>query len=271
VHTVGVESSLTHTRPTSGEELAQFSVQELSESSGVPVSSIRMYQQRKLLDPPHRRGRSAVYETSHLDRLLLIERLQLRGYSLAAILDVVTHQTEALDKVIDREVPALAEQSVTMTLVELIQKLPAADFSLETLQRTQALGLLKINGSEVTLTQPSFLDAGQALTGMNVPTGAILDSYEFLRGHVVAIANDFARVFDTYAESAKAVRTKEVSAEQIQQATEQLELLAKTAVDVVSSELRHALRAIALERLASLSSVPNERSSAKSPSKHRKR
>jgi DNA-binding transcriptional MerR regulator len=231
----------------------EYSVTELAERSGVPVSSIRMYQQRKLLAPPERRGRNGVYNQTHLDRLNLIERLQAKGYSLAAILDVIQQGAGGLDRLLDSELPALAEESVTMTLLELVQQLPSADFSLETLQRTSALGLLEINGSEVTVRRPAFLAAGQALASLNVPTSAILDAYESLRANVALIAVEFAHLFDTHTETGRALETGEKPlADALDDATQQLEQLTKTAVDVVAAELRHALRGIATERLTKL-------------------
>ncbi len=232
---------------------AEFSVTDLADRSAVPVSSIRMYQQRRLLPPPVRRGRNGVYDQSHLDRLLLIERLQAKGYSLAAILDVIENGSGEIGRLVDAAVPMMADHSVTMSLVELIQELPEADFSLDTLQRIGALGLLQFNGSEVTVREPAFLEAGKALSGLNIPTTAILDAYETLQTNVQQIALEFARVFDTYTETGRVLQAGALSADLLDDATAQLEQLTKTAIAVVSSELRHALRGIATERLTKLS------------------
>lgn len=230
----------------------ELSVAELAQRSGVPVSSIRMYQQRKLLPPPQRRGRNGIYNQTHLDRLVLIERLQGKGYSLAAILDVVENGPRGMEHLIDAAVPMMANHSVKMSLLELIQKLPAADFSIESLRRITALGLLEINGSEVTVREPAFLEAGSALSSLSIPTSAILDAYEVLQAHVVLIANEFARVFDTYTDTGRVLATGTLHVDVLDEATTQLEQLTKTAIDVVTSELRHALRGIAAERLGKL-------------------
>jgi DNA-binding transcriptional MerR regulator len=243
-----------HTVKVDSPNEREFSVTELATRSGVPVSSIRMYQQRKLLAPPERRGRNGVYDQSHLDRLVLIERLQARGYSLAAILDVIEQQAGGLANLLDAEIPTMAaEQAITMSLLELVQRLPSADFSLETLQRTSDLGILEINGSDVTVRQPAFLAAGQALAALNIPTSAILDAYEAMRANVEGIANAFAHVFDTYTDTGRQFRENaRVTVDELDTATKELEQLTKTALDVVAAELRHALRTIATERLTSL-------------------
>jgi DNA-binding transcriptional MerR regulator len=235
VHTVGVTRSMDR----------ELTTAELVTESGVPVTTLRMYQQRGLLAPPQRRGRNAIYRTSHLDRLAAIRHLQQRGYSLAAIADLARRDETAIALVLDREVPALADEPVPMTLVELVQRLPAADFSLETIARTQQLGVLRIDGSNVVVTQPAFLDAGAALTAMGVPTAAILDAYEHLQTQVRIIATDFARLFDEHVMS-------DLELADIPTVTAQLDTLTRTAVDVVGAELRQALRDVARQRITTL-------------------
>jgi DNA-binding transcriptional MerR regulator len=228
----------------------ELTTAELANASGIPVTTLRMYQQRGLLDPPERRGRDAIYRQTHLDRLALIRHLQERGYSLAAILDVTRNDEAAIATVLDREVPALADEPVTMTLLELIQRLPAADFSLETIQRTQNLGVLRVDGPTVVVTQPAFLDAGAALTAMGVPTNAILDAYEQLQRQVRAVAEDFARLFDEHL-----VHDNELA--DIAAVTAKLDALTRAAVNVVGAELRHALRDVARDRINALTHKPD--------------
>jgi DNA-binding transcriptional MerR regulator len=55
----------------------------------LPVRTIREYQTMGLLPPPAKRGRVGIYGSGHLARLRLISRLQLRGYSLAGIRDLI--------------------------------------------------------------------------------------------------------------------------------------------------------------------------------------
>lgn len=69
---------------------AGLSIDEVSRLTNVPTSTIRYYQSRRLLDPPRRRGRQGIYSQAHLDRLDHIARLQDRGFSLAAIAEIVS-------------------------------------------------------------------------------------------------------------------------------------------------------------------------------------
>src|SRR4051794_2346386 len=67
-------------------------VAELAERSGVSVRSIRFYHHTGVLPRPRMRGRVGWYGEEHLERLAFVRRLQQRGYSLAAIADMVAAQ-----------------------------------------------------------------------------------------------------------------------------------------------------------------------------------
>jgi DNA-binding transcriptional MerR regulator len=67
----------------------EFTIDELGRRVGLPVRTIREYQTTGLLPPPARRGRVGMYGRNHEHRLALVQRLQARGYSLAAIRDLL--------------------------------------------------------------------------------------------------------------------------------------------------------------------------------------
>jgi DNA-binding transcriptional MerR regulator len=60
-------------------------IDDLARQSGLSVDTIRYYQREGLLEPPLRKGRTAVYGPPHLHRLDQIRDLQARHLSLAAI------------------------------------------------------------------------------------------------------------------------------------------------------------------------------------------
>lgn len=68
---------------------AEYLVDELAAAARLPVRTVRHYQSEKVLQPPERRGRVAVYHRAHLERLRLIARLQDRGLQLSAIRDAL--------------------------------------------------------------------------------------------------------------------------------------------------------------------------------------
>lgn len=238
-----------------------FTIAELSARAGVPVTALRMYQQRKLLSPPQRRGRIGYYNSSHVERLRLIAKLQDRGYSLAAIADVLGRPGN-LALLLDEGVPSLApEQAITLTLPELIQRLPAADFSFDMVRRAQELGLLEIHAEQITVAQPTFLDVGSALVEMGVPGSVVLDAYERLRIQLAQVADDFVAIYDTHLAGVdpSANIGADIGADpaaDIVRAGEQLDVLSSAAVEVVVSELRRALRRVAADRIAELEQRP---------------
>lgn len=67
-----------------------YTIDELAAATGVPSRTVRHYQSERVLPPPTRRGRTAVYGDEHLERLRLIARLQERGLSLRAIRDALS-------------------------------------------------------------------------------------------------------------------------------------------------------------------------------------
>lgn len=67
----------------------EYGLSELVAASGLPVDTIRYYQTLGLLDPPARRGRRAVYEEAHRERLAHIRGLCERGFSLKSIREML--------------------------------------------------------------------------------------------------------------------------------------------------------------------------------------
>jgi len=62
-----------------------YGVEALARAAGVTVDTVRFYQAKRLLPPPRRVGRRAIYSSLHLDRLRRIRRLQADGVPLAVI------------------------------------------------------------------------------------------------------------------------------------------------------------------------------------------
>jgi DNA-binding transcriptional MerR regulator len=62
-----------------------YSVDELAAATRVPSRTIRFYQSKGVLPRPARRGRVALYDDRHIERLRLIGELQDRGLRLRAV------------------------------------------------------------------------------------------------------------------------------------------------------------------------------------------
>src|SRR5436305_15234599 len=70
-----------------GEEL--WTIDELAQKPGTTVRKVRVYHDRGVLRPPHRKGRIGLYGPEHLHRLQLVLRMLRRGYPLAAIRELI--------------------------------------------------------------------------------------------------------------------------------------------------------------------------------------
>jgi isochorismate synthase len=81
---------------TVAEKPDRYRVEEIAETVGVAVDTIRYYQRRKLLAPPRKEGRVAWYDATHVRRLEEIRALAERGFTLAQIKDLSSEDASGL-------------------------------------------------------------------------------------------------------------------------------------------------------------------------------
>ncbi|HLK10731.1 MAG TPA: MerR family transcriptional regulator [Candidatus Binatia bacterium] len=77
-----------------GSDARRYTVDELAAVVGVPSRTIRFYQSEGVLPRPSRRGRVALYDRRHVERLRLVGRLQDRGLSLRAVRHLLRQDSE---------------------------------------------------------------------------------------------------------------------------------------------------------------------------------
>jgi DNA-binding transcriptional MerR regulator len=183
--------------PGAGGEL---DIDELARRAGTTVRTVRMYQERGLLPPPLRRGRRAAYRSEHLTRVRLVQRLADRGYSLAAIKDLVDawDSQHGLGHVLGLEAavtdPVSDEMPRRFTADELAELFPGDD-DLSALGRAIDLGLLVPDGDELVAPSPTLVLAGAALVAAGVPQHTTLDLAVATRAATDALAEQFVTVF----------------------------------------------------------------------------
>jgi DNA-binding transcriptional MerR regulator len=109
-----------------------FTLSELTATSGVSQRTIRYYQAERLLPQPAKQGRDAVYNTAHLDRLTLIGELRDRGLSLQTIGELLTSEqpnatiSEWLGVDATLTAPWSDDRSRTLTKKELNEQIHSA-------------------------------------------------------------------------------------------------------------------------------------------------
>jgi DNA-binding transcriptional MerR regulator len=256
------------------EPIPDLTIEALATEVDLPYSTIRMYQNRGLLPPPERRGRVGYYGADHVARLHLIAQLKAKGYSLAAIKDLVeTWQsgqslTDALG--VERSAAGVLDPLTPIRLRpdELRTRLAGLDLSPETMARAYALGLVSYDDDVIVVHAPVFLEVGADLVAMGVPVDEVLDEYEHLRAVADELAERFAAVFERNLwqpfvdDGLPAARAPDLAAS--------LERLAPLAESIVTATLRQALALVAarfLDRQAkALAEAPT-----RSPSRSRSR
>lgn len=111
------------------EPTSTWTIDELAAAASVPSRTIREYQRLGLLPPPRRQGRVGRYGDEHRARLSIIGRLQARGYSLAAIGDLMGcwEQGRGLGSVlgVDANPAVLDEAPTELTGHQLAEIVPA--------------------------------------------------------------------------------------------------------------------------------------------------
>jgi DNA-binding transcriptional MerR regulator len=231
------------------DDAAAFTIEQLSAESGLPFTTIRMYQHRGLLPPPERRGRVGYYGSDHRARLKLIAELQDKGYSLAAIKDLLdTWQSgHTLTDVLGVErtaagVLASAEE-IRLRPDELAARFPTSELTPDDMARAYELGIIAFDGDVVVIRSPAFLEVGSELVAMGVPVDEVLDEYEHLRAVTDELAERFASVFER--NLWQPFLDAGMPPDQLPRLTDGLTRLGPLAEQIVDATLRQALALVA--------------------------
>lgn len=165
------------------------------------MRNIRFYTQLGILPRPEVRGRRGWYGARHLERLALVRRLQERGYSLAAIADMLDGQVPAiLSGEVARD-PATAAwdggDPDRVTRAQLEQMVPALAAEPALVAQLVELGLLVPDGDgEYRAPQPALLRAGIGLVARGVPVPVVLGELVRLRAELAVLADRFAGIVE---------------------------------------------------------------------------
>jgi len=179
----------------------RYTVDELARASGLNTSTIRLYRQRGLLPPPQMEGRVGYFDEGHVARLKLIGELQERGFSLAAIKDLVESWESGRDlkavlgmeQVLARPMP-----QQTMTLRELERRLPELQQTPALLDRLRALSAIADTDDGAIAVSAGFLDTYAALRAIGVPLDVMLDEFAPVWEFAQAQARRFIHLFERY-------------------------------------------------------------------------
>lgn len=188
---------------TAAEDLPGMTIDELASRTGVTIRTLRLYQTKSLLPPPRLSGRVGYYSDAHVNRLLTIERLQARGFSLAGIGELIRmwEQGQGIDELLGYErilaAPWSDEEPVRLDRDELLARFPG--FVDEALRRRAVdAGVLEADGDGYWLSSPNLLEFGAVLVQRGVPPEVALRELQQLHDDLGAIAARFIALFRSY-------------------------------------------------------------------------
>jgi DNA-binding transcriptional MerR regulator len=174
--------------------MIEYRVDDLARRAGVSVRNVRVYQDRGLLPPPRREGRTGWYNEAHLARLALIGRMLDRGYTFATISELLTAAQSGLrvEEVLSTDVRTASplhesRQIAADELHEMFDgKLDEAD-----LERGVELGLTARDGDGYRVDNPVLLDAALILHRAGIPLSHTLDQTEGVKQDLDDVARRF--------------------------------------------------------------------------------
>jgi DNA-binding transcriptional MerR regulator len=182
-------------------EPERMTIDALAQAAGTTTRNVRAYQTRGLLPAPLVVGRVGYYGDAHLERLRLIANLQERGYSLAAIADLLRAWSErrSVGEMLGFERGPHDERDAELVYEDIIARFPGMTDA--QVQRVIDLGLVQpLVDEDGTITRvrvpsPRLLECGQVLLGVGVPLDVVLDELVRLRAHADEIAESLVKMF----------------------------------------------------------------------------
>ena len=137
----------------------EYTIDQLARAAKTSVRNVRAYQDRGLIPPPERRGRTAYYGSEHLSRLRIIGQMVNRGYTLASIGELIDawEQGRDIGHLIGLETavssPWTDETGGYFTLPKLV-KMFGGSFDPRWLAKAAELGILRSEGAKFYAPSP---------------------------------------------------------------------------------------------------------------------
>jgi DNA-binding transcriptional MerR regulator len=228
----------------SGDDAAEYTIDELSRVTRLPSRTIRFYQSKGALPGPKLRGRVAYYGPAHVERLKLIGALQDRGLRIRAIRDLL-QQADKGELVLNEWLgleqrlgePWADDRPRVLGEDEVRQLLDGKPGALAELVR---LGLFERRGDGYLVQSPGLLQVALRLeaAGADFATGA--GASKILRKHLRRASEDLVEFF--YARSGEGFG-RDLTAAELTQAFDALRPLGQESVRVLfAREMERALR-----------------------------
>lgn len=239
----------------------EFTIDELARASGSTVRNVRAYQDRGLLPPPEKRGRTGIYTDVHLARLRIISKLLDRGFTIANIKDLLSAWEEGrdLNDILGLEVAVTSpwsEEAPSYIDYEDLLEWFGDQLTTEAFNKAVKLGYLYPEANRLRVPSPRTLNAGRELVAGGIPLEALLDEVNAVRGQVDLIADGFVRLVVSHLVDSKYGDKALPQGEDVSKLADFITRVRPIADMVVSAELARildkAINRILVDRLANV-------------------
>jgi len=186
--------------PETGDDLREFTIDELAAETQVPSRTIRFYQSKNALPAPERRGRKAIYTEEHAERLRLIARLQDQGLTIKAIRDVLMRADKGelvlgdwLGLKNQLQTPWADDAPLMVSRTELFE-LTGTDRAglIADLVRAK---VIKRSGDAFSVHSPALLEVTMRLERSGIDLATSAAAGKILRRHLAKVAVEVSRHF----------------------------------------------------------------------------
>lgn len=216
--------------------MSEYRIDDLARAAATTVRNVRVYQDRGLLPPPRREGRTGVYGEPHLARLRLIGQLLERGYTFAHIGEFLEawqlgrNLSDLLGLEQALTTPWANEVDDYLTGDELVEMFGAEQITDDNLAVVLEQELLVPDGDRYRVPSPRLLYAGSELVRAGLPLSVVLELSASLARDMEASAK---RLVGAVADHAVIPRSAifDVSLTEVGELINRLKPIAQLAVD----------------------------------------
>ena len=172
--------------------MVDYRIDDLARAAGTTVRNVRVYQDRDLLPPPRKEGRTAYYSDAHLTRLKLIIGMLDRGYAFAQIKEMIGawESGRSLGEVLGLE-EAVAERSWAQEAprsvsADVLREHFGDQMTPELAKRAVEMGVVERRGRGFVAPVPGLYDAAAGLVDLGIPLDDVLDIAERMQANLVS-------------------------------------------------------------------------------------
>ena len=231
----------------------EMRIDELAVAAGVTSRTIRDYQARGLLPPPRLEGRTGWYSPEHRARLELIDDLQARGFSLAAVKATLDAWAQGADLqgLLDLEQLLVApwgdpeHQAREMPATELLQRFAFLDDLPTAISKAVDSGLLEPREDAFLAPAPVILEAAEDLLRLGMDLDDLLDL-------LARTQEDTERIAERFVERVAPQVIRQLEDEGVATALDTVRRLRPYALGAVRAVLDASLRSAIEARLEQL-------------------